>query len=410
MKKWWIIGLIILFGAGLAQARPVYHKKAGATKKTTAKIRAAKAAAVPEVPYKAYLVMDARTGKVLEGENIHLKRAPASVVKLMVADIVLEKLAKGEVKLTDPITVSKKSSKMGGSQVYLKEGETFTLEEMMKALMVASANDAAYAIAEHIAGSKDAFVKLMNQKAKALNMVDTEFHSVHGLPPSKGQQEDLSSCSDMAILARELLRYPKILEWTSIKTEGFRNGQLIMNNHNKLLYRMPEVDGLKTGYYRETGFNVVATAHKKDLRIIVVVLGSSKARTRDNFALEKLKTAFSQYKSLDLVKKGEVIDKEIILPDGEIGKIKGVAGADFSYSVPVDSKGSVVKEIQVPEKISGEIKNGQKLGDLIVKIDNEVVGKIDIVSPVAVPQAPWSRSSFGRWGLVSKNRFQIILG
>ncbi len=399
MKKWWIIGLIIFFGAGLVQARPVHHKKVGATKGATAKTKAAKAVAVPEEPYKAYLVMDARTGKVLEGENIHLKRAPASVVKLMVAYIVLEKLAKGEVKLTDPITVSKESSKIGGSQVYLKEGETFTLEEMMKALMVASANDAAYAIAEHIAGSKDAFIQLMNQKAKALNMADTEFHSVHGLPPSKGQPEDLSSCSDLAILARELLKYPKILEWTSIKTEGFRNNQFIMNNHNKLLFRMPEVDGLKTGYYRETGFNVVATAHKKDLRFIVVVLGSSKARTRDNFALEKLKTAFSQYKSLDLVKKGEVIDKEIVLPDGEIGKIKGVAGANFSYSVPTDSKGNVTKEIQVPEKISGEIKNGQKLGDLIVKIDNEVVGKIDIVSPVAVPQAPWFKKLLRKVGI-----------
>lgn len=388
MKKCLVIGLIILFCAGLAQARPVRHQKVQDLKKKTAhQAKTAKAAAVPEEPYKAYLVMDARSGKVLEGENVHLKRAPASVVKLMVAYIVLEKLAKGEAKLTDPITTSRESSKIGGSQVYLKEGETFSLEEMMKALMVASANDAAYAIAEHISGSKDAFIKLMNQKAKALNMTDTEFHSVHGLPPSKGDSEDLSSCNDLAILARELLRYPKLLEWTSIKTEGFRSGQLIMNNHNKLLFRMPEVDGLKTGYYRETGFNVVATALKKDLRIIVVVLGSSKARTRDTFALEKFKTAFSQYKSLDLVKKGDIIDKEIILPDGEIGKIKGVAGSNFSCSVPTDDKGKVTKEIQVPEKISGGIKNGQKLGDLVFKSGGEVIGKVDILSSAAVPEA-----------------------
>ncbi|MGC1403682.1 MAG: D-alanyl-D-alanine carboxypeptidase family protein [Thermodesulfobacteriota bacterium] len=399
MKKWWIFVLIILFGVSLAQARPVHHKKIRVTKGATAKTKTAKKAAVPEVPYKAYLVMDARTGRVLDGENVHLKRAPASVVKLMVADIVLEKLAKGEAKLTDPITTSKESAKIGGSQVYLKEGETFTLEQMMKAIMVASANDAAYAVAEHLAGSKDAFIQLMNQKAKALNMVDTEFHSVHGLPPSKGQSEDLSSCSDLAILARELLKYPKILEWTSIKTEGFRNNQFIMNNHNKLLFRMPEVDGLKTGYFRETGFNIVVTAAKKDLRFIVVVLGSSKARTRDNFALEKLKTAFSQYKTLDLVKKGETVEKEISLPDGEIGKIKGVAGASFSYSVPTNSKGKVTKEIQVPAKISGGIKNGQKLGDLIVKIDNEVVGKIDIVSPLAVPQAPWFKKLLRKVGI-----------
>ncbi len=384
MKKWFAIGLIILFWGGLAQGRPTSHKKIRPSKGAASQT---KAAAVKEEPYKAYLVMDARSGRVLEGENIHLKRAPASVVKLMVAYIVLEKLAKNEVKLTDPVPVSRESSKMGGSQVYLAEGETFTLEEMMKALMVASANDAAYAIAEALAGSKEAFVALMNQKAKALNMTDTEFHSVHGLPPAKGEPDDLSSCNDLAILARELLKYPKILEWTSLKTEGFRNGKFVMNNHNKLLFRMPEVDGLKTGYFRETGFNVVATAHKKDLRLIVVVLGSSKARTRDNLVVEKIKKSFLLYKTLDLVKKGESIEKEISLADGEPGKIKGVAGANFSYSVPIDQKGTVTKEPQVPETIAGEIKLGQKLGELQVKFNQEVVGKVDIVAPQAVPKA-----------------------
>ncbi len=393
MKKWLVIGLIVLFGVGLVQARPAQHKKTPAAKGAAVKTKTAKAAAVPEEPYKAYLVMDARNGRVLEGENVHLKRAPASVVKLMVACVVLDKLAKGEAKLTDPIPVSRESAKIGGSQVYLKEGETFTLEQMMKAVMVASANDAAYAVAEHLAGSANAFVQLMNQKAKALNMTDTEFHSVHGLPPSKGQQEDLSSCNDLAILARELLKYPKILEWTSIKSEGFRNNQFVMNNHNKLLYRMPEIDGLKTGYYRETGFNIVVTAKKKDLRLIVVVLGSSKARTRDNFALEKLTTAFTKYKTLDLVKKGETVNKEIILPDGETGKIKGVAAANFSYSVPVEQKGIVSKEPLLPQKIKGEIIQGQKLGELAVKIDNELVGRVDIVSPATIPMA----NLFKRW-------------
>jgi serine-type D-Ala-D-Ala carboxypeptidase (penicillin-binding protein 5/6) len=396
MKKWFVIGLIILFWTGLAQGRTPSHKKVRPPKEAASQ---AKAAAVKEEPYQAYLVMEARSGKVLEGENVHLKRAPASVVKLMVAFIVLEKLAKNEIKLTDPIPVSRESSKMGGSQVYLAEGETFPLEEMMKALMVASANDAAYAIAEHLAGSKDAFVTVMNQKAKALNMTDTEFHSVHGLPPSKGEPDDLSSCHDLAILARELLKYPKILEWTSIKTEGFRNGKLVMNNHNKLLFRMPEVDGLKTGFFRETGFNIVATALKNNLRIIVVVLGSSKAKTRDTFALEKFRTAFSRYKTLDLVKKGETIDKEIILPDGDPGKIKGLAGADLRISIPIDQKGTITKEPQVLENLKGEIKSGQKLGELVIKVNNEVVGKVDMVSPITVPQATWFKRLVRKLGI-----------
>ena len=384
MKKWFVVGLIIIFWVGLAQARPTPHKKVSVSRKVSSQT---KSVVVTEEPYKAYLVMDARNGKILEGENIHLKHAPASVVKLMVAYLVLEKLSKGEIKLTDTITVSEESSKIGGSQVYLKEGETFTLEELIKATLVASANDASYAIAEHISGTKEAFIQLMNQKAKTLNMKDTEFHSIHGLPPSTGESEDLSSCGDLAILARELLKYPKILEWTSIKSEGFGNGQFIINNHNKLLSRMSGVDGLKTGYYRKTGFNVVATAIKNDLRLIVVVLGSSKARTRDDVALEKFRKAFAQYKVLDLVKKGETTEEEIILTDCDPGKIKGVAGSNISYSVPINHKGIITKEPLVPLPIKGEVRQGQKLGDLIVKLDNVAVGKVDIISPRAVPKA-----------------------
>jgi D-alanyl-D-alanine carboxypeptidase (penicillin-binding protein 5/6) len=220
-----------------------------------------------------------------------------------------------------------------------------------------------------------------------LNMADSEFHSVHGLPPSKGQEPDLSSSSDLAILGRELLKYPKLIEWTSIKSEPFRDGKFIMNNHNKLLTRMGGVDGLKTGYYRETGFNVVATAQKNGLRFIVVVLGSPKAKTRDDIAVEKFKKAFSQYKMLNIVKQGEVIDKDVILDDGKYRKIKGVAGANLLYPVPNDKKGTVQKEPSIPASIKGEIREGQKLGELIVKFDNEQIGKVDIVSPVYVPKA-----------------------
>jgi D-alanyl-D-alanine carboxypeptidase (penicillin-binding protein 5/6) len=381
VRRWFIIFIVLLFSIGVADAKPV-KKVRGDQKDSQAKASSAK-----EDPYKSYIVMEAITGKVIEGDNIHLKRPPASVVKLMLALIVMEKFAKGEIKLTDQITASREASRIGGSQVYLKEGETFSLEELMKATLIASGNDAAYALAEHIAGSKDEFVKLMNEKAKALNMSDSEFHSVHGLPPSKGQEPDFSSSSDLAILGRELLKYPKLIEWTSIKSEPFRDGKFIMNNHNKLLTRMGGVDGLKTGYYRETGFNIVATAQKNGLRFIVVVLGSPKAKTRDDIAVEKFKKAFSQYKMLNIVKQGEVIDKDVILDDGKYRKIKGVAGANLLYPVPNDKKGTVQKEPSIPASIKGEIREGQKLGELIVKFDNEQIGKVDIVSPVYVPKA-----------------------
>lgn len=381
MRRWFLVLLMLLFCVGIAEAKPA--KKVGGDQKASQ----TQTSSAKEDPYNSYIVMEAITGKVIEGDNIHLKRPPASVVKLMVALIVMEKVAKGEVKLTDQVAVTREASKIGGSQVYLKEGETFSLEELMKATLIASGNDAAYALAEHIAGSKDEFVKLMNEKAKALNMADSEFHSVHGLPPSKGQEPDLSSSSDLAMLGRELLKYPKLIEWTSIKSEPFRDGKFIMNNHNKLLTRMGGVDGLKTGYYREAGFNVVATAQKNGLRFIVVVLGSPKAKTRDDIAVEKFKKAFSQYKMLNIVKQGEVIDKDVILDDGKYRKIKGVAGANLLYPVPNDKKGTVQKEPSIPASIKGEIREGQKLGELIVKFDNEQIGKVDIVSPVYVPKA-----------------------
>jgi D-alanyl-D-alanine carboxypeptidase (penicillin-binding protein 5/6) len=383
MKKWILIGLMMLVCSNLAYGKRVTHKRAQSPKKP-----APAQVVEKQEPCKAYIVVEATTGEVLEGREIHLRWPPASMTKLMLAAIVLERVAGGELHLSDKITVSREASKMGGSQVYLKEGETFTLDELMKATMVASANDAAYAIGEHIAGSEEAFVALMNEKAKALKMDDTEFHSLHGLPPSKGDRPDLSSCSDLAVLARELVtKYPKILEWTSIQNDRFRDGTFVLNNHNKLLGKMAGLDGLKTGYYAEAGYNVVATAKKDGLRLIAVVMGSPTHEMRDRLALEKFKTYFASYEMVNIVRKGEVVDKEILLPDGETPRIKAVAGEGFSYPLPRGKKGTITKEVNLPEKIEGEVKKGQVLGHMVIKSGNEEIGKVSVVSPIHVPKA-----------------------
>jgi D-alanyl-D-alanine carboxypeptidase (penicillin-binding protein 5/6) len=337
-------------------------------------------------PCKAYIVMEATTGKVLQEQNMHAKRAPASMNKLMVAYIVLDKIAKGELHFTDKVRTSREAAKIGGSQVYLEEGEEFTLEESMKAVMIASANDSTYAVAELISGSTRNFVELMNETAKSLGMNDTEYHSVHGLPPDAGETEDLTSCYDMAILARAVMKYPKILEWTSTKTADFRNGTFILNNHNKLLGRMPEVDGLKTGFYRETGYNVTATAKKGDLRFIVVVMGSASARARDNFACDRLKDAFGDFTAVTVAKKGQPIDKDIFLEDGKFRKIKGVAATDVTIPLMRGKKKDIKTVYNLP-RIKGEVKAGQKLGEVVYQLDNEVVGKVDVVSPTNIPKA-----------------------
>ena len=374
MKRWFIVLFFILFTVTAADARTASKKRVAEPKGE-------------EPPCQAYMVVEATTGKVLEGQQVHQKWPPASITKLMVALLVMEKVSTAEVHLDDRVTISRSASKMGGSQVYLKEGEVFSLGDLMKAMLVASANDAAYAIAELIAGSEEQFIHKMNEKAKALGMSDTTFRSVHGLPPSKDEDEDITSCYDLALLARAVLKYPRILEWTSIKQDSFRDGMFILNNHNKLLFKMPGLDGLKTGYYRKAGYNVVATAERKDLRLVAVVLGSPTAKTRDALVVEKLKANFSLYEMFHVVKKGEFIDQDVLLPQGEAHTIKGIAKESFSYPVLSKSRAQLTREVHLPEEMEGEIKANQKLGEVVIKFQNEEVGRVDIVSPKAVPKA-----------------------
>jgi len=391
MRRWILVLVLLLFTVTPAHGRTAPQKKA--RPQSPAPQAQTKETQNQEEPYKAYVVMEGSTGKILEGANTHLRWPPASITKLMIALLVMEKLSANEIKLTDTITASRDASKMGGSQVFIKEGETFTLEELMKAMLVASANDAAYAIAEFIAGSKDKCVDLMNEKAKALNMADTEFRSVHGLPPSKGEEEDLTSPEDLATLARHLVKHRKLLEWTSARSEPFRDSTLVMINHNKLLGKMSSIDGLKTGFYRKCGYNIVATAKKGDLRLIVVVMGSPAAKVRDEMVEEKVKKYLPLYEMVPIVKKGETIDRQIVLTEATQRKLKGIASDGFSYPVLIKMKSSIKKEINLPEKVGGEIKQGQKLGELVVKLDEEVIGKVDIVSPTAIPKAGF----FSRW-------------
>lgn len=401
MKKWFVAFLAVCFIACPAWAKTSTAQKVAKTppaKTTASKAKtppkpAAKAQNVKQSlppenqkPYRAFVVAEAQTGMVVDGENIHEKCRPASITKLMLAALVMDKLNSGQIKLDDKVTVSPEASAMGGSQVYLKPGESFTLDEMMGAVMVASANDAAYAVAEFVAGSRDACVDMMNQKAKELGMTDSEFHSMHGLPPSKDQQPDISSPSDLAILARELVRYPQLLKWTSMKTEPFRDGTLIMRNHNNLMNRFSGMDGLKTGFYREAGYSIVATAKRNDLRMIAVVMGSPAAKIRDGIAGEKLNKAFSQYEMVSVVKKGDTIDKDITLPDGKQKTVKPVAASAFSYPLPRDKKKLLTRNIEVPEQVKGEIKEGQRMGEMVISFNNEVVGKVDLISPVNVPK------------------------
>jgi len=259
---------------------------------TPALARIKKSNTIARDPYVGALVIDADSGQVLAADNPDAKAYPASVLKLMNLLIILDKIQAGNITLQDKVLITAEASKIGGSQVYLKENETFTIDELLYALMVQSANDAATALAIHVAGSKDGFVELMNQRARTLGMKSTEFYSIHGLPPGTGQKPDVTTPRDLTRLARELLKYPDTLRYTSTRERGFRNNIFIMRNHNHLLGRVEGCDGMKTGYFTMAGYSMVATAHRGNNRVIAVVMGSVNGKLRDAKTAELLAKGF----------------------------------------------------------------------------------------------------------------------
>ncbi|MBI3986458.1 MAG: D-alanyl-D-alanine carboxypeptidase [Lentisphaerae bacterium] len=293
----WLLAAIVLTAA-LAVPSSGVEKKSGKTKAAPAKASKTtttkKADTIARNPYLGAIVMDADSGQVLFEDNADGVGYPASVLKLMDLLIVLEKAKAGQLKLDDKITVTAEVCGIGGTQVWLKEHEVFSVDELLYALMIRSANDAALALALHAAGSKDAFVELMNQRAAALGMKSTKFHSVHGLPPASGGMPDVTTARDLALLARELLRHPETLQYTSVREKVFRQNPLtVMQTHNRLLGKYEGCDGLKTGYFSKAGFSLVATAKRNDRRLIAVLLGSTAKEVRDPKAAELLSKGFA---------------------------------------------------------------------------------------------------------------------
>lgn len=263
----------------------------------------ARAQTAPETrsrdPYVGAIAVDAATGAVLREDRADEKGHPASMLKLMTLFVVLDDIRAGAVKPDDPVRVTAEAARIGGSQVYLAEGEIFPVEELLHALMTQSANDAALALALHVAGSRDAFLQRMNRKARALRMDRTVFHSVHGLPPGPDQAADWTTARDFAVLCRALLtEHPDALAYTSVRERTFRPEKpFVMRTHNRLLASVEGCDGLKTGFYRVAGYSIAATAQRDGARAIVVVLGSTERARRDDIARAWLNEALAGLRS-----------------------------------------------------------------------------------------------------------------
>ena len=256
--------------------------------------------------YAGAIVTDAATGRVLVEDNADVRNPPASMTKLMTFAVVHDRLAAGALTLQTPVKIEAADARMGGTQVYLDPRETFTVEELLYALMVQSANDAAHALARAAAGSVPAFVELMNAKARALGMTQTVFRTPHGLPAASRRVEDgdLSTPRDFALLSRHLVQHTDVLRYTVVQERDFgsdrKQGPLKMRNHNNLLGKIPGVDGLKTGYTRSAGYCLSATAERDGRRVIAVIMGSfgpggeiDRGRARDLKMIELIDRGFA---------------------------------------------------------------------------------------------------------------------
>jgi len=339
-------------------------------------------------PYAAALLMEPKTGTVMFENNAHKVRPTASLAKMMIAMIVASKLADGSLKLSDRITASRNAADMGGSQVYLKEGETFSLDDMMKAIMVHSANDASVAVAEYIGGSTDAFVQMMNREAAALGMKDTHYYSVHGLPPGPGQQADVSSAWDEALLARALTGYPQVMQWASIDSAPFRGGAFTLRNTNHMVRTFPGCDGLKTGFYYEAGFNVVATAHRGGMRLIAVVLGSPRKGGNFDSASELLAQGFANYQLRVVGKQGAPIEQTLAVSGGSLASFRPVWGENLSVLQKRGDEASVKIEFQLPAALAAPIRTAQQVGVGQATSGGKVVASAPLIAPAAIGQQP----------------------
>jgi serine-type D-Ala-D-Ala carboxypeptidase (penicillin-binding protein 5/6) len=336
-------------------------------------------------PYAAACAMEPTTGTVIFDHDMNRPWPTASLAKMMVMLIVAKKIADGSLKLTDKVTSSAAATRMGGSQVYLREGETFTLEEMMQAIVVHSANDATYAVAEYIAGSAEACVQLMNQEAATLGLKNTYYYSVHGLPPATGQQADVSSAYDLAVIASKLVTYPDIVRWSAIDTTGFRNGTFQLRNTNHLVRTFPGCDGLKTGFYYEAGFNVVATARRNGLRVIAVVLGSPRKEENFNAAATMMSQGFLNYEMGEVAKKGTPIAQTVTVKGGAVSSIRPVWATDATVFMKREApKNSFTIDYKLPAAIDAPVKAGQAIGTGEIIVDGKPQQAIAIVAPAAV--------------------------
>lgn len=327
---------------------------------------------------KSAILIERDTGKTLFDKNAHEKLPPASMTKIMTLLLIMDALDKGDLKKDEMIRISERASSMGGSQIFLEAGEEMSVNDLLKGIAVASGNDASVALAERLAGSEEAFVEKMNSKVEELGLKNTHFQNTTGLPA----ENHYSTSHDMAIIAKELLKYESITDYTSIYEDYLRKGEeneFWLVNTNKLVKFYPGVDGLKTGFTNEAKYCLTATAKKQDMRVIAVVMGADKPKDRNAVISNMLDYAFNHFETKKLFEKGQTI-KNLKDLKAENKNIEIVASESIStLHKKGDSAEDITTSVVMDNKLSLPVQKGHQAGKLVVKKGDKVLSETPLV-------------------------------
>lgn len=328
------------------------------------------------------ILMDAASGQIFYEKESHKELPPASVTKIMTLLVAADAVASGKVKLTDIVTASENASKLGGSQIYLKPGETFTLEQMLIAIAVGSANDGCVAVAEHISGTHEAFVEEMNNKALALGLKNTHFVNAYGLP-AKGHY---TSAYDLAVISKEALNYPLVRKLTSMKEYDLRDGKFKLWNTNKLLWWYPGTDGFKTGWTNEAKYCLASTVERNGLRLICVVMGVPQVRGHFAESMKIYNYGFAKYEfklyapvaqKLGVVKVQKGIEDEVI----------ALTEKPLGATVEKGKDKNLWVETKLNPNISAPIQKGQKLGEVLLYREDQLQASVNLIADHPIARA-----------------------
>lgn len=332
-------------------------------------------------PYRGAILVEMTTGQVLFAKNENLAWPPASMVKIVTVLVAMDAVAAGEVSLDDSVVASKWAESMGGTQVWLAEGERFPLRDLLEAVLVGSANDAAVAVAEHVGGSVSGFVERMNAKARSLGMTQTRIQSVHGLPPGPGQTVDLTSPRDLAQAAIALRAYPEVWTWAGTKEAPFRDGSFTLRTTNWLLHWYPGITGLKTGFINLSGFGVVATAERDGLELVAVVMGAAGKRSSLGEASRLLDDGFDGYRFVEPVREGEEVGAQISVSGGTESFFRGRAAEGLRLLLSKEDARDLTVEVRVPGQVRAPVTQGQIVGAVVFVRGQEEVARVDVLAP-----------------------------